>query len=90
MVVFQTDPIPICQRNSAIPVGLTEVIDLTLVDKPDIYFKTAREFNADLSWAKLGNAELVGVNLTGANLDKVDLSKVDLSGVRISDGRIGE
>ncbi|MCP2728556.1 protein kinase domain-containing protein [Limnofasciculus baicalensis] len=48
LVVLQTDAIPIRQRNSAIPVGLAEVIDFALVDKPDIYFKSAREFKEAL------------------------------------------
>ncbi|HBK64802.1 MAG TPA: serine/threonine protein kinase, partial [Cyanobacteria bacterium UBA11166] len=44
LAVLQTDPIPIRQRNPEIPEVLVKVIDLALVDKPDIYFKSAREF----------------------------------------------
>lgn len=48
LAVLQTDAIPIRQRNPAIPEALAKVIDLALVDKPDIYFQTARELKEAL------------------------------------------
>lgn len=48
LVVLQTDPVPIRQRDAAIPKPLAEVIDLALVEKPEIYFKSAMEFKQAL------------------------------------------
>ncbi len=48
LVVLQTDAIPIRQRDPAIPKPLAEVIDLALVDQPEIHFKTAMEFKQAL------------------------------------------
>lgn len=48
LVVLQTDPVPIRQRNAAIPKSLAEVIDLALVEKPEIYFKSATQFKQAL------------------------------------------
>jgi pSer/pThr/pTyr-binding forkhead associated (FHA) protein len=51
VTVLQTDPVPIRQRDSSIPKLLAELIDLALVDKPEIHFKTAAEFKRALeSW----------------------------------------
>ncbi len=44
LTVLQTKPVPIRKRNIAIPQSLAEVIDLALIDEPEIYFKTAKEF----------------------------------------------
>jgi eukaryotic-like serine/threonine-protein kinase len=48
LVVLQTPAIPIRRRNSDIPVKLAEVIDLALVDNPQITFKSAVEFKQAL------------------------------------------
>lgn len=48
LVVLQNDPVPIRARNASIPQSLAEVIDLALVEKPEIYFKTAMEFKQAL------------------------------------------
>ncbi len=44
LTVLQTKPVPIRKRNIAVPQSLAEVIDLALIDEPEIYFKTAKEF----------------------------------------------
>jgi eukaryotic-like serine/threonine-protein kinase len=41
LAVLQNDPVPIRQRDASIPERLAEVIDLALVEKPEIYFKSA-------------------------------------------------
>jgi hypothetical protein len=38
MDVLENDPVPILQRNGNIPKKLAEVIDLALIEKPQIYF----------------------------------------------------
>ncbi|NEO54300.1 MAG: protein kinase [Okeania sp. SIO3B5] len=48
LTVLQTKPVPIRQRNLSIPKSLAEVIDLALIDEPEIYFKTAKEFKQAL------------------------------------------
>jgi pSer/pThr/pTyr-binding forkhead associated (FHA) protein len=48
LAVLQTDAVPIRQRDASIPKRLAEVVDLALVDKPEIYFKTAAEFKRAL------------------------------------------
>jgi eukaryotic-like serine/threonine-protein kinase len=48
LIVLQTNAIPIRQRNPSIPKPLAEVIDLALIDNPEIYFKTATEFKQAL------------------------------------------
>ena len=48
LTVLQNDPVPIKARNASIPQPLAEVIDLALVEKPEIYFKTAIEFKQAL------------------------------------------
>jgi serine/threonine protein kinase len=48
LVVLQTNPVPIRQRNADIPQRLAEIIDLALVDKPEIYFKNAATFKQAL------------------------------------------
>ena len=49
-VVLDTKPVPIGDRKRSIPAPLAKVIDQALVDKPEIYFKTA----ADLKRAIVG------------------------------------
>lgn len=46
--VLNTEPIPIRERNALIPKNLAEVIDLALIDKPSLYFKTAAELKQAL------------------------------------------
>lgn len=48
LVVLQNDPVPIRQRDASIPHNLAEVIDLGLVEKPEIYFKSAVDFKKAL------------------------------------------
>lgn len=48
LAVLQNDPVPIRQRDSTIPQRLAEVIDLALVEKPEIYFKSAVELKQAL------------------------------------------
>ncbi|MEB3339673.1 protein kinase [Okeania sp.] len=48
LTILQTKPVPIRKRNIAIPKSLAEVIDLALIDEPEIYFKTAKEFKQAL------------------------------------------
>jgi hypothetical protein len=43
--------VPIRQRENSIPKLLAELIDLALVDKPEIHFKTAAEFKQALETA---------------------------------------
>ncbi len=47
-VVLQTSAVPIRQRDPKIPKRLAEVIDLALVDQPEIHFKTAVELRRAL------------------------------------------
>ncbi|MBD3884082.1 protein kinase [Phormidium tenue FACHB-886] len=49
LVVLQTDPVPIRQRNAAIPQSIAELVDLALVDNPTIYFKNAAAFKQALA-----------------------------------------
>lgn len=44
LVVLQTNAVPIRERDASIPKKLAEIIDLALVDTPEIYFKTATQF----------------------------------------------
>ncbi len=48
LAVLQNDPVPIKVRNPRIPPHLAEVIDLALVEKPELYFKNAVEFKQAL------------------------------------------
>ncbi len=48
LAVLQNDPVPILQRNGNIPEKLAEVIDLALVEKPQLYFSTADGFKRAL------------------------------------------
>lgn len=48
LAVLQNDPVPIRQRDASIPERLAEVIDLALVEKPEIYFKSANELKQAL------------------------------------------
>lgn len=48
LAVLQNDPVPIRKRNNNIPPKLAEVIDLALVEKPQITFQTAEEFKQAL------------------------------------------
>jgi serine/threonine-protein kinase len=47
-VVLDTSAVPIRERDSKIPARLAKVIDLALVDKPQIHFNTAAEFQQAL------------------------------------------
>lgn len=48
LAVLQNDPVPMRQRHANIPKKLAEVIDLGLVEKPEIYFKSAVDFKSAL------------------------------------------
>ncbi len=48
-IVLQTDAEPILNRDSSLPPKLAQVIDHALIDKPEIGFKTAREFKQALA-----------------------------------------
>ncbi|MBK1986520.1 FHA domain-containing protein [Sphaerospermopsis aphanizomenoides BCCUSP55] len=48
LAVLQNDPVPIHRRNNTIPHKLAQVIDLALVEKPQITFQTAEEFKQAL------------------------------------------
>ncbi len=48
LAVLQSDAVPICDRTSAIPKPLAKVIDLALIDNPDIYYKSAADFKQAL------------------------------------------
>ncbi|MDZ8259483.1 protein kinase domain-containing protein [Nostoc sp. ChiQUE01b] len=48
LAVLQNNPIPIRQRDATIIQPLAQVIDLALVDKPEIHFKSAAEFKRAL------------------------------------------
>jgi pSer/pThr/pTyr-binding forkhead associated (FHA) protein len=49
-VVLTRQPVPIRDRDASIPKPLAKVIDLALIDKPDLHFKSAIDFkNALLS-----------------------------------------
>lgn len=50
--VLESDPVPIRRRDSSIPSPLAETIDKALVDRPDIFFKTAADLRKAL-WAAL-------------------------------------
>jgi serine/threonine protein kinase len=47
-IVLRSNPVPICRRDPSIPEGLAKVIDQALIDKPEIYFKSATEFRQAL------------------------------------------
>lgn len=49
LVILQTNAVPILERNPSLPKDLAEVIDLALIDNPQIHFKTAAEFLQALS-----------------------------------------
>ncbi|MEH2194039.1 MAG: protein kinase [Nostoc sp.] len=48
LAVLQNEPIPIRERDATIKQPLAQVIDLALVDKPEIHFKSAAEFKQAL------------------------------------------
>ncbi|MHC5740951.1 MAG: protein kinase domain-containing protein [Nostoc sp.] len=48
LAVLQNNPIPIRQRDATIMQPLAQVIDLALIDKPEIHFKSAAEFKQAL------------------------------------------
>lgn len=48
LAVLQCDAVPIGDRTSAIPKPLAKVIDLALIDNPDIYYKSAVDFKQAL------------------------------------------
>ncbi len=45
---LNNEPVPIRQRDASIPQQLAQVIDLALVEQPEIHFKTAAEFKQQL------------------------------------------
>jgi serine/threonine-protein kinase len=47
-IVLETPAVPLRERNPAVPARLAEVVDLALVDKPAIPFKSAAEFKRAL------------------------------------------
>lgn len=47
-VVLQSPPVPIRNRDKAIPAKIAEVIDMALIDQPTITFKSAIEFKRAL------------------------------------------
>ncbi len=48
LAVLENDPVPIQQRDAKIPQKLAKVIDLALVEKPEIYFKSTSDFKKAL------------------------------------------
>ena len=46
--VLRNKPVPILQRGTNIPKKLAEVIDLALMEEPEIYFKSAKAFKQAL------------------------------------------
>ncbi|MDJ0696709.1 hypothetical protein [Mastigocoleus sp. MO_188.B34] len=48
LAVLRNDPVPIRDRDPNIPQKLAKVIDLGLVEKPEIYFKSANQFKQAL------------------------------------------
>jgi len=48
LAVLQSDAVPIRDRTSTIPKPLAKVIDLALIDNPDIYYKSAADFKQAL------------------------------------------
>ena len=48
IAILQHPPVPIRQRDASIPKALADVIDLALIDNPDLHFKTAKEFQQAL------------------------------------------
>lgn len=49
LIVLQTDPVPIRQREATIPAALADLVDLALVDNPGVYFKNAAAFKQALA-----------------------------------------
>jgi serine/threonine-protein kinase len=49
--VLQTEPVPIRERSPNLPARLAEVIDLALVDQPEIHFKSAADLRRALEEA---------------------------------------
>ena len=48
LAVLRNKPVPIRQRDANISTKLAEVIDLALVEEPEIYFKSAIAFKQAL------------------------------------------
>jgi eukaryotic-like serine/threonine-protein kinase len=48
LVVLQTNAVPIRQRKASIPKRLAEVIDLAMIDQPEICFQSAAAFKQEL------------------------------------------
>ena len=46
--ILRNNPVPIRQRDSNIPENLAKVIDLALIEKPQIHFQSAADFKAAL------------------------------------------
>jgi pSer/pThr/pTyr-binding forkhead associated (FHA) protein len=48
VAILQHQPIPIRRRDASIPKPLAELIDLALIDDPELYFKSAKQFKQAL------------------------------------------
>ena len=48
VTILQTEPIPISQRGISLPKPLADLIDLALLDNPQIYFRNAKAFKTAL------------------------------------------
>jgi serine/threonine protein kinase len=48
LAVLRNKPVPIRDRNTNIPHKLAKVIDLSLIEEPEIHFKTAKAFKQAL------------------------------------------
>jgi serine/threonine protein kinase len=47
-VILHGQVVPIRQRDASIPESIAKIIDLALVDNPEIYFKSAKQFQGAL------------------------------------------
>jgi len=52
LAVLKNNPVPIHDRTSGIPESLAKVVDRALLDKPELYYKSAAEFKGAIvhSW----------------------------------------
>ena len=48
VVILKQKPVPIRQRDASIPKPLAKLIDLALIDDPELYFKSAKQFQQAL------------------------------------------
>lgn len=51
LVILETDPIPLCQRNAAVPERLAAIIDQALREAPGLHFSSAQALRAALESA---------------------------------------